>query len=294
MKAVYKNPSFFACFRIFVGKIAFAVLFILISGAIFPPGIAAQENIENDQHHVWSEILQRYLQTDRQSNIALFDYAAVNGAERAKLDRYIKHQTGLVASALSRDRQLAYWINLYNALTVKLVLDHYPVSSIRDINPASGFFDRLWQSGPWRAELVTVEGVPRSLDDIEQKILLPLGRDPRIHYAINCASLGCPDLANKAFTAGRLEPMLDAAARRFINHPRALRTDGEKLYLSSIYDWYRKDFGRTDREVIEHLMGYAEPGLRARLQLIDHISGYDYDWALNDVAITSTSGESGR
>ena len=107
-------------------------------------------------------------------------------------------------SLTSRDEQLAYWINLYNALTVKVILDHYPVKSILDIDISPGWFS----IGPWGKKLVAVEGVEISLDDIEHRILRPIWRDPRIHYALNCAAVGCPNLLREAFTGATAEVLL--------------------------------------------------------------------------------------
>ena len=116
-------------------------------------------------------------------------------------------------SGLGRDEQCAYWINLYNALTLEVVLDHYPVDSIRDIDISPGLFSQ----GPWGKKLITVEGEQVSLNDIEHRILRPIWRDPRIHYAINCASLGCPNLQPRPFTGRTLDHALDLAAMRFVD-----------------------------------------------------------------------------
>ena len=117
---------------------------------------------------------------------------------------------------LNQSEQFAYWVNLYNAKTVDLVVAHYPVRSIRDIG-ISG----LLATGPWGKKVVRVEGVDLSLDDVEHKILRPLWRDPRIHYAVNCASAGrCPNLARSAYTGASLEAMLKVAARDYVNSPR--------------------------------------------------------------------------
>ena len=173
---------------------------------------------------------------------------------------------------------MAYWINLYNALTVDTVLNHYPVGSIRDISISPGLFNR----GPWDRKLVTVEGQALSLNDIEHRILRPIWHDPRIHYAVNCASLGCPNLANTAYDGSHLDAMLDAAARAYVNNPRGAAVHDGKLTVSSIYRWYEADFGSTDAGVIAHLKRYAEPPLAAALNGISAIADDHYDWRLND------------
>ena len=120
-------------------------------------------------------------------------------------------------------------------------------------------------------------------DDIEHRILRPLWREPRTHYAINCASIGCPNLMREAFTAGNTEALLDAGARAYVNHPRGVTVAGDNLVVSSIYDWFQVDFGGSDKGVIRHLRQYAEPALEARLQRFDSIDDDEYDWSLNDV-----------
>ena len=157
--------------------------------------------------------------------------------------------------------QQAYWINLYNALTVQVILDHYPVDSIRDIDISPGFF----ADGPWGKKLLVVDGEEVSLDDIEHRILRPIWQDLRIHYAVNCASIGCPNLQPEAFTAENADRLMDEGARAYIGHPRGASVDRGKLTVSSIYKWFKADFGGSDVGVIDHLQQFAEPELKAAL-----------------------------
>ena len=234
-------------------------------------------------HSAWQAVLDRYL-TVVEPGVTSFDYAAAKAEQSSgegAVNAYIVAMVDLPISQFNRDQQLAYWINLYNAQTVKVVLDHYPVTSIRDIDISPGLFS----SGPWGKKLITVEGRTLSLDDIEHRILRPIWNDPRIHYAVNCASVGCPALAVDAFQADRIDDQLDQAATDFINHPRAIRPDGEGGFvLSSLYDWYRDDFGKRDADFISHLLRFAGPELAGILGNGDEfdIAGYEYDWALND------------
>jgi hypothetical protein len=186
--------------------------------------------------------------------------------------------TQTAVSRLNRNEQKAFWINLYNALTVKVILDHYPVKSIRDIDISPGLFS----DGPWGKKLVSVEGEDISLDDIEHRILRPVWKDPRVHYGVNCASHGCPNLQPEAFTAENSDELLDKGAREFVNSPRGARIENGKLTVSSIYVWFKPDFGGTDAGVIDHLKKYAQPGLRTQLEKIDRISDNQYDWTLNE------------
>ncbi len=229
-------------------------------------------------HAVWSRLLGRYIKTDT-SGVNRFDYQAVGRDDRRLLDGYIDGLARTGVSTLNRAEQKAYWINLYNALTIQVVLEHYPVESIKDIRISPGFFS----SGPWGAKLVTVEGEKLTLNDIEHRILRPIWRDPRIHYGVNCASVGCPNLADTAYTGATVEAMLDAAAVAFINHPRGVRARQGRLEVSSIYDWFEVDFGGDDAGVIAHIRMFANAELLARLDGIRRISDDSYDWMLNDV-----------
>ena len=119
------------------------------------------------------------------------------------LDDYLQMLESVQVTDLNPDEQFAYWINLYNALTIWVILEHYPVESIQDISYG------LLTRGPWKENLATVEGVDLSLDDIEHEILRPVFQDNRIHYAVNCASIGCPNLQSTAFTSNNLEDLLE-------------------------------------------------------------------------------------
>ena len=169
-------------------------------------------------------------------------------------------------------------MNLYNAATLRLVLERYPVKSIRDISLGGGLFE----TGPWDAKLVTVEGERLSLDDIEHRILRPIWHDPRVHYALNDAALGCPNLGRQPYVGRGIDQMLDKAARVFVNDPRGMRIDAAGLHVSSLYVWFEEDFGGDDAGVIRHLMAYAKPDVAMQLQELDAIAGDSFDWTLND------------
>ncbi|MDX1421882.1 MAG: DUF547 domain-containing protein [Kiloniellales bacterium] len=228
-------------------------------------------------HGAWGRLLESYLHVDV-DGVNRFAYAGVTAADRAALERYLARLAALPIDDYDRSEQLAYWINLYNALTVRVVLDHYPVDSIRDIDISPGLF----ADGPWGRALVRVAGEELSLNDIEHRILRPIWRDPRIHYAVNCAALGCPDLQPRPFAGGDVEARLTAAARRYVNSERGVRVRADGLVVSSIYVWFQEDFGGSDAAVIAHLARYAEPALAAALARAHGIVDHAYDWALND------------
>ena len=228
-------------------------------------------------HSPWQRFLQNHVRPG-DDGINRVEYAKVTAAERAALRNYIERLQKINIRDYGRDEQLAYWINLYNAVTVNVVLEHYPVASIRDIDISPGFLS----FGPWDKKLLSIEGQAVSLNDIEHRILRPIWKDPRLHYALNCASLGCPNLQTTAFTAVNTPALLDASARDYVNHPRGVSIIDGELRVSSIYSWFREDFGDSDADVIKHLRRYASAELAAELAGFDHIDDDDYDWSLND------------
>ena len=269
-----------------IGPIAILIAALAISAApeAAPPRAKVWDRwLDHDptatatiDHGAWAGFLRRYLSVGS-DGVARVAYCEVDTAGRAALDSYLGDLTAIPISAYGRNEQMAYWINLYNVLTVRVVLDHYPVRSIRDIDISPGLFS----DGPWGRKLVEVEGEPVSLDDIEHRILRPIWRDPRIHYAVNCASIGCPDLAAEPYRGDALEAQLTRAARAYVNHPRGVAINDGKLIVSKIYTWFRRDFGDGDSDVLRHLKAYAEPGLAMRLERFDGIHGDRYDWTLN-------------
>ena len=232
-------------------------------------------------HSEWKAFLGKYVAAPHPSGVNRLGYGSVTQEDKDALDGYVARLEKVSISTYGRNAQQAYWINLYNALTVKVVLEHFPVKSIKDISLSSGLFGGLFGGGPWKAKLVTVEGEEVSLDDIEHRILRPIWRDNRVHYAVNCASIGCPNLQAEPFTAGNLERLLDGGAREYVNHPRGAAFEDGRLRVSSIYDWFQADFGGNAKGVVEHLKKYAEPALRKRLEGYGGKLGFHYDWSLN-------------
>lgn len=262
-----------------------AFLRLAFAGLVSAPSPLLAASDKGKGNRALDELLTHYLVQGR-DGINRVDYARwqASTADREKLDGYLIALAARLPSAMARNEAFSYWANLYNAATLKVVIDRYPVKSIRDIKSETSIFDVKGYIGPWRAKIANIEGRQVSLDDIEHEIMRPTFKDPRVHYAVNCASIGCPNLAPRAWRAETLDKDLDAAARAFVNHPRAaqVRADGT-LRLSSIYKWYKEDFGGTDAGVIEHLRRYAASDLLAKLAA--GVRGFDdeYDWALNQV-----------
>ena len=243
-------------------------------------GTASKGSAAVVDHGAWDRLLKSYVVpgADGVNRVA---YARFKAEGHAALKGYVAALEKVDVAALDRPEQFAFWANLYNAKTIDIVLDKYPVRSIKDINLGGGLLT-LVTGGPWKAKVVKVKGQELSLDDIEHGILRPVFKDPRVHYAVNCASFGCPNLGTEALAGARLDAQLDAAAKAYVNHPRGVRAVGGKLTASSIYSWFQADFGGSDMGVLDHLRRYAAPELKSALDNATGIADYDYDWSLND------------
>ena len=210
-------------------------------------------------HNAWDELLQKYV--DDAGNV---DYKGFGGGV-SKLNAYLDALAqNSPATAWSKDEKLAYYINLYNAATVKLILDNYPTNSIKDIKK------------PWGKDIVRIGNDLVSLGYIEHKVLRKMD-EPRIHFAINCASYSCPKLINSAFTASAMERQLEAATKGFINDPTRNQFNANEAKLSEIFKWYKGDF--TDNgTLLEYINGY----LSSPLAVATKIKYLPYNWSLNE------------
>ncbi len=240
----------------------------------------AQSNPQDTRvidHGEWAALLNKYIKPGK-AGLNTFAYGKVSAADKAALQNYIRSLEAIEITSYNKNEQLAYWINLYNAVTIQVVLDHYPVKTIRDID-ISGFL----KNGPWQKELVTVEETPLKLDDIEHAILRPIWKDPRIHYGVNCASVGCPNLQTSAFTGKTVSAQLDSGADAFVNSTRGVEINRRgKVSVSSIYSWFAHDFGNSEAGVMRHLLKYANPDLAEKLTRAGRLSDTHYDWSLNE------------
>jgi len=232
-------------------------------------------------HTVWDRMLASYVVAG-QDGVNRVDYARFKAERHDELKAYVASLEATDVHKLDRPEQFAFWANLYNAKTIDIVLDKYPVKSIKDISLGGGLL-ALVTGGPWKAKTVKVAGQDLSLDDIEHGILRPVFKDARAHYAVNCASFGCPNLGREAFTGAKLEAQLDAGARAYVNHPRGISVEHGKVKASSIYTWFQADFGGSEAGVLSHAIAYARPELKEKLKGITTIADFDYDWSLNDV-----------
>lgn len=226
-------------------------------------------------HSAWSNFLATYVRTDGEG-INRVAYAAVDKAGKKQLVDYIRSLEAVDVTKLNGNEQFAYWVNLYNAATVNIVVDNFPINSIRDVKK-----NALDISGPFNDKVVTVAGKQLTLNEIESGIVRPLWKDARLHYAFNCAAVTCPNLLKTAFTGATLNEQLDGAARNYINNPRAISFDGSKSVVSKIYFWYQGDFGGSDAAIIKHMIKFADAELAEKLRGIQKIDSFVYDWSLN-------------
>ncbi len=224
-------------------------------------------------HSAWQRFLDRQLVADP-DGIARVSYT-LDTATRSELDDYLTALQQIDPRTLKRGEQLAYWVNLYNAMTVEVVLR----------NPEKGSILRMGKGllsiGPWNDPVLRIADFDLTLNDVEHRILRPIWKDHRIHYAVNCASLGCPNLNRTAYTAANAEALLAASEADYISHPRGVNfSERGRLQLSSIFKWYRKDFAPDTGGLLEYLAAH-HPEFAEQLRSYDGRIEYRYDWNLN-------------
>lgn len=225
-------------------------------------------------HSDWQSILDQYLITGHQSGIHLLDYDVVTDNDASSLEAYLEYLQSLEPRQMNSAEQKAYWINLYNAMHVNLVLQRNPDNTIREIR--SGVFT----AGPWEMDVLKISQQSLSLDDIKHGILRPIWNDPRIHFALNFSAIGSPSIASKIYSGEAVETQLEQAAKAFINHPRGVTVQGDQLILSSIFQWEDTDFAISFDQLKQYLMQYAESDLSAKILATNSVK-YQHDWSLN-------------
>ena len=243
---------------------------------------SADQSQKTVDHSAFDNFLSTYLTAPSNAEApyygaALLRYADVSDAYKNALVAYINRLQDVQVTSLNKDEQLAFWVNLYNAQTTRVILENYPVDTIRSIK--SNVLDF---KGPWNDKTLSVEGETLSLDNIENRIIRPIFDDPRIHYALNCASIGCPNLRRQAYKGAGLDAVLDAQTRAFINNPRAIRIDEDRVIASRIFLWFKGDFGGSESAVLDKIRQYARPKLLESLKGVTKIDAYEYDWDLID------------
>lgn len=221
-------------------------------------------------HQLWDQLVKAHVKPN-----GLVDYKGFI-REKPKLERYLKllSENAPDRSKWTKNEQLAYWINVYNAYTVKLIVDFYPTKSIRDLGPRIKI---PLIKDVWHYKFFKIAGVEMSLDEVEHGILRKEFDEPRIHFAINCASISCPALLNEAFVAERLEAQLSKVAVSFINDPTRNKLSVQAGQLSPIFSWFKGDFTKKGT-LIAFLNTYA----KVKISPSARITFLDYNWKLNE------------
>jgi hypothetical protein len=221
-------------------------------------------------HEPWNKLLKAHV-----SPTGIVDYKGfVN--DKLKLEAYLKtiSEQAPDRKTWSKNEQLAYWINAYNAFTVKLIVDNYPVKSIRDLGPALKI---PMIKDVWHYKFFKIGGQESSLDEIEHSILRKEFEEPRIHFAINCASVSCPPLLNEAFMSSKLEAQLEKVAKTFVNDKSRNKISTNAVEISSIFSWFKGDFTKNGT-VIDFLNKYSAVKINSNAK-VTHL---DYNWNLNE------------
>lgn len=241
-------------------------------------GTKTSQNVSIDRidHGRWNTLLAKYVDSD-----GMVDYRTwkATTADVRSLDQYLQHLSSAATNVpATREAKLAFWVNAYNATTIRGILREYPTTSIR--NHTAKFFGY----NIWKDLKLYVGGTPYSLEDIEHEILRKMS-EPRIHFAIVCASIGCPRLLNEAYVADRIEDQFDSNAKDFFSRKQNFQYDtaSNRFQLSSILRWFDEDFGSSQKEMLKSISPWlptAEARAAARSKSVS-VSYLDYDWNLN-------------
>lgn len=217
-------------------------------------------------HEQWTDLLQKHV-----NEAGWVDYTGFI-ADSSALNDYLETLSTHYPNEANwtRDEILAYWINAYNAYTIRIVIRNYPVASIKDIQPGIGFINSVWD-----IKFIHIEDQTLDLNNIEHNILRKMD-EPRIHFAVNCASFSCPKLLNEAYVANRLDAQLDKAAKDFINDPARNKITQESATLSSIFNWFTGDFTKNGS-----LKDFINQYSTVQIGENTSISFMDYNWQLN-------------
>ena len=246
--------------------------------ALSPAGTAL--NDRPGDHRLLTDLLAAYVDDGR------VDYRRL--CEDERLDAYLARVAATDADAIvDDDARLAFWINVYNAYTLKIICDGYPVDSINDLHFGGRIIGTVLKKTAWDKKFVVVGGDTFSLNDVEHKIIRPAFDEPRAHYALVCAAKSCPPLRPQAYEGDKLDAQLDDQARIFFADPIKNHFDADKkiAYLSKIMDWYKGDFGANDEELLLAIVSYLPAALAD--DICANPAAWDikhtgYDWSLNE------------
>lgn len=231
-------------------------------------------------HSLFDEILHEY------NHNGLVDYKNLKNDSR--LNEYLESVANANPENLNTaEEEIAFWINIYNSYTIKAIVDNYPIESINDLHTGGRILGHILSTTVWDDDFVIVNGKEYSLNDVEHKILRKKFKEPRIHFAIVCASISCPKLRSEVFVASKLNDQLNSQAIQFFNDKTRNTFDvtNKVAHLSKILDWFSEDFGDTDEKVLEFVSNYLDEDIKKEIKknVKDWTIEYlDYDWGLND------------
>ncbi len=219
---------------------------------------------QNPSHDTWNTLLTKYV-----SSTGVVNYAGIKN-ERTQLESYLTSLGKGIAVSASKNEKMAFWINAYNAFTVKLIIDNYPIQSIKNLKGGK----------PWDSKFISIAGKSYSLNDIEHNILRKEFFDARLHFVLVCAAKSCPKLLNKAYTAQNLFVEMDKQARIFINDASKNKITAEKAQISELFNWYKDDFLKTAgvKNIKDYLNKYSTTKVNSKTS----ISYFTYNWSLNN------------
>jgi hypothetical protein len=220
-------------------------------------------------HEIWNSLLKKHVNAD-----GWVDYKGFI-RDSSELNRYLKVLEAAHPNdkTWSRNEQMAYWINAYNAYTVQLIVRNYPVKSIKDIKKGLAFVNSVWD-----IQFIKIQGFTYDLNNIEHNILRPIYKDPRVHAAVNCASYSCPKLRPEAYTAAQLDVQLNDAMAGFVNDPTRNRISASKAEISEIFKWFKGDFEQNGQNLRAFLNQFSKEKISDKTD-ITHL---DYNWSLNE------------
>lgn len=226
----------------------------------------------------WQAILDKYLVV-KSGDKSRFRYNLVSSSDVTSLKLYIDYLQSLEPRQFNTKEQKAYWVNLYNATALMLVLQNnepeFPLEKFSDIKTG------LFSSKPWDIKALKVVFQEMSLNDIAHTVLRPIWQDPRVLYVINTVCVSCPSLPSQALNSENIDDILEQAAKDFVNRPdNIIKMRAGELVLPSLYDWYQADFGGNFGGVVKHIQKYATPELSQQLSQFSEAE-YDYDWTLD-------------
>ena len=262
-----------------------AIISIALCAALMPATAVFSQTFDHG-YTAWDALLKKHVKwlPDNKQSKANYRSFAADRTELGKVLADLSAVSQAQFNAFSKEQQMAFLINAYNAFTVEIILTKYPdIKSIKEL----GLFNR----GPWKNEFFTLLGAKRHLDWIEHEQLRPKYSEPRVHVAVNCASIGCPALFPEAFTASRMEAMLEDGMRRFLGDRTRNKFEGGKLQVSNIFKWFKEDFEKGHKgfakleDVFAKYADLLTPDATAQAQIkakTVSISHLDYDWSLND------------